>query len=130
MDLSVEPAVCENMGENLHEYDMAYISCYVQYGSDVIPDVNFYDNNNDKMPIDYERGTRHIYISTNITALPEDNDVPFECRVRLTQPPYEDSCTTSLDIKCKCTSLNVLSITLVQFDGYASVYFYVFLRSK
>ena len=89
------------MGDELHEYDMAYISCYVQYGSDVIPEVNFYDVNNYMIPIDYERGANYIYISSNITAMAEDNDVPFECRVHLDVPSYSDSCTTRLDIKCK-----------------------------
>ena len=89
------------MGDDLHEYDMAYISCYVQYGSDVIPEVNFYDVNNYMIPIDYEQGANYIYISSNITTMAKDNGVPFECRVHLAHPQYSDSCTTWLDVKCK-----------------------------
>ena len=88
------------MGEDLVEYDMAYISCYVPYGSEVPPEVNFYENGK-KMAIDYERGANYVYISTNITSMAEDDKKPFECRVSLADPAYADSCTTSLDIKCE-----------------------------
>ena len=97
-----EQSVCNSMGDDLKEFDMAYISCYVPYGGTYEPEVEFYDTvTGSILNVNRESGPNYMYISANISATAETDGRLYECIVKQDSPLYEDTCTTSLNISCK-----------------------------
>ena len=105
MSVVSEKSICNAMGDDLIEYDMAYISCHVPYGGSYVPDVAFYDSvTGKKLTVNTEKGANYVYISANITAMAETDGRLYECRVKQEDPLYEDMCTTSLNVSCMSSS--------------------------
>ena len=97
-----EELICNTSSKTLYEGDVAWIMCYIAFGSHAAPMVRLYDNSTGELVgTGGVEGSHVVLISMNISVTYEDDKRTYYCVVSQNTPQYEDTCWLSLHVMCK-----------------------------